>query len=180
MFLHAPLMYGYFWFSEGAPDPPKNLVFQASPSQSLSPVLSWQKPPNIPDNVVLTYHLKVTNITSESNFEVFNDVFNITYVDLSQLPVESDCSLFEFNVTASNDVGNSTTGSINGTIPISKSYIDRNEYCYTVKIWVLIHMLQNSTPGCCSSCHGNPCVNPEILHKTSGPEYPVSVHFFIT
>lgn len=73
--------------------PTQESCFSSFPSQSLSPVLSWQKPPNIPDNVVLTYHLKVTNITSESNLEVFNDVFNITGVDLSQLPVRSGCSL---------------------------------------------------------------------------------------
>ena len=107
-------------FFEGVPDPPKKLALQASSSQSLFPVLSWQRPPNIPDDVTLNYRLKVTNITSKSNIEVFNAVFNMTSVDLNQLPEGSSCSLFQFNISASNDVGNSTTRSINGTIPISK------------------------------------------------------------
>ena len=36
------------------------------------------------------------------------------------LPQSGGCSLFEFNIIASNDVGNSTTESIIETVPISK------------------------------------------------------------
>ena len=115
----------FLLFSKGVPDHPQNLALEAS-SELLSPVLSWQKPSNIPDDVVLTYHLKVTNITS--SVEVFNDVFNMTGVELKQLSVGSGCSLFEFNVTAFNDVGNSTAESINGAIPISKSLHSENKF----------------------------------------------------
>ena len=100
---------------EGVPDPPRNLALQASStSSSLPPVLSWQRPPNIPEDVPITYHLQITNLTSN-----VSDVFNIT--DLSYpLPDGTGCSLFEFSVTASNDVGNSTTVSIMEIVPISK------------------------------------------------------------
>ena len=116
----------FLLFSKGVPDHPQNLALEGSSFELLSPVLSWQRPSNIPDDVVLTYHLKVTNITS--SVEVFNDVFNMTGVELKQLPVGSGCSLFEFNVTALNDVGNSTTESINGTMPISKSLHSENKF----------------------------------------------------
>ena len=65
----------------------------------------------------------------------------MTGVDLNQLPVGSGCSLFEFNVTALNDVGNSTAVSVNGTIPISKSLYSENKFetnnvNYCVPKWV--------------------------------------------
>lgn len=97
---------------EGVPDPPQNLALQAN---STSPVLSWQRPPNIPEDVLLTYHLQITNLTS-----IVSEVFNTTDTWLFLQQEENDCSLFEFSVTASNDVGNSTSASIMETVPISK------------------------------------------------------------
>ena len=101
---------------EGVPDPPQNLALQASStSSSLPPVLSWQRPPNIHEDVPVTYHLQITNLTSN-----ISDVFNITDTLSYPLPDRTGCSLFEFSVTASNDVGNSTSVSIMETVPISK------------------------------------------------------------
>ena len=100
---------------EGAPDPPQKFALQASSSsQSLRPVLSWQRPPNIPEDAPLNYHLQITNLTSN-----ISD-FNTTDTQSFPLPEDSSCSLFEFSITASNDVGNSTTVSIMETVPISK------------------------------------------------------------
>ena len=102
-------------YSKGVPDPPQNLALQASSiSPSLPPVLSWQRPPNIPEDVPLTYHLQITNLTS--NERVLNMIETLSY----PLPDGTGCSLFTFSVTASNDVGNSTTISIMETVPISK------------------------------------------------------------
>ena len=101
---------------EGVPDPPQKLALQASPTfPSLPPVLSWQRPPNIPEDVPLTYHVQITNLTSN-----ISDVFNIRDTLSYPLPEGNGCSLFEFSVTASNDVGNSTSVSILETVPISK------------------------------------------------------------
>ena len=109
--------------SEGAPDPPQNLALQpSSTSPSLPPVLSWQRPSNIPESVPLTYHLQIRN--NDLKIEVFNGVFSRTDVQLNRLPEDANCSLFEFSVTASNDVGNSSTTSIMETVPISKFQSD--------------------------------------------------------
>ena len=78
--------------------------------------LSWQRPPNIPEDVPLTYHLQITNLTSNEQ------VLTMTDRLLYPLPGGTGCSLFTFSVTASNDVGNSTTSSIMETVPISKFY----------------------------------------------------------
>ena len=101
---------------EGAPDPPQKFALQASSSSSsLRPVLSWQRPPNIPEDVFLIYHLQITNLTTNDS-EVFNTTETLSYL----LPEAYGCSLIEFSITASNDVGNSTSVSIMETVPISK------------------------------------------------------------
>ena len=103
---------------EGAPDPPQKFALQASSSPtSLSPFLIWKRPPNIPEDVPLTYHLQITNLTSNVS-RVYNMTDMLSYT--LRMPERSGCSLFEFSITASNDVGNSTSMSIVETLPISK------------------------------------------------------------
>ena len=102
---------------EGAPDPPQKFALQTSSSPtSLSPFLTWKRPPNIHEDVPLTYHLQITNLTSNVSRVYMTDVLSYTL----RMPEGSGCSLFEFSITASNDVGNSTSMSIVETLPISK------------------------------------------------------------
>ena len=125
--------------SKGVPDPPQKFALQASStSPSLPPVLSWQRPPNIPDDVPLTYHLQITNLTSNRS-----DVFNITDTLSYPLPDGTGCSLFEFSVAASNDVGNSISLSIMETVPISK-FKGWNEVMATVKGILMIDCFAKS------------------------------------
>ena len=103
---------------EGTPDPPQKFALQAlSSSPSLSSFLTWKRPPNIPEDAPLTYHLQITNLTSNVS-RVYNMTDTLSYT--LHMPEGNGCSLFEFSITASNDVGNSTSMSIVETLPISK------------------------------------------------------------
>ena len=103
---------------EGAPDPPQKFALQASSSSSsLSLFLTWKRPPNIHEDISLTYNLQITNLISNVS-RIYNMTDTLSYT--LRMPEGSGCSLFEFSITASNDVGDSTSVSIIETLPISK------------------------------------------------------------